>query len=847
MFFEKQNDEEYSSSFRDLRIKIPKLKRSVFNILSCIYIQQETDLKENKRQTYLFFLSSLLKLFQISSILFNPTLNIKNWSDFDLIWKISQYSRFDSICISMNRSHYCTIGSLALSHTMLIVFLILIFIQHKYKKKQKHLIWLLKKFSILLQLQGFSFICLSFNIVASAIMKNAAEEYQLNLSGLQGFLSFSSVIIFICFDISQMIFGFEFRHYFAPYNINSRASNSVCWKSKIVIIFTIILYCFLSRIYLVFYYVGIAIINFVPLVMLYKNQPFYQFRANYLRILPHLFCFENSVVVIVAIFTNSAFFCVLGIFVFTPFSFYFLFQSLKIKNKEKVQVQLEYIQDVHQFELAFRSELFKTEIEDPKEILKKFNYMFYRSSCKIPKIFLLWFTSFCFYNCDKHRLSLIKSSLFSKVPTSIEEEFHDYCFKKHIYKIVESQYFEYKLMYKYRKLDKIRIKDTKTCIALIQFLRNLRSMKENMESLEKQIMRFKCSLKKTFYKYLKICSKYNSSLMVLGPFYSFLQVFKLDNEKCSEIKHKIDFVHTNIKLVGHKLESNYDINPILIVSAYKLNFGQILFANKPFRDLVNKSIENIEHKQINTFFPESFTFFSVDSLKKFKEKISNTTKYLKQNLVLKISESTIVEVSLSVVLMSYSRAFYIFSFEQLNLNRDVVVITKQGLIEASTKGINSLIPTNSSMKNRNISEILPISLSSFKTSASKEINLQHPPFIIQYHKASVTKSKIRFLYIYSSNHSKKNAGAELGDLITSKKYRKSIMFERKELASVKLMFSPMFMNEDLPSKTEKKEENTYLVQSNSFSNHTKLKKFHQNSVRFLKCFHWLIVFSVLVT
>jgi uncharacterized protein YcbK (DUF882 family) len=331
--------------------------------------------------------------------------------------------------------------------------------------------------------------------------------------------------------------------------------------------------------------------------------------------------------------------------------------------------------------------------------------------------------------------------------------------------------------------------------------------------------------------------------MVLNPFCSYLQLFKLDNEKCLQVRHRIDFVETNIKLVGHKLESSYDINPVLIVSASKLDFGQILFVNKPFCDLAGKSSEFVLNKAIFSFFPQSFSMFSVEALKRFKEKVSQSTKYLKQNLVMKISEDCLLEVSLNVTLMSYAKAFYLISLEKLDLNREVLVFNKDKIVEASSSGLNRIFPDILTLNGRKVEDFLPVTLSLLKNRENHEIFLQHPPFIIQYSKLNINNCKIRMLFFYSDYQMKTRS--DLGDLLSSKKYRKSMMLDKKEVSSIKFLFNPVFISEHVSQKSSKKEEQISLIESTTTPHRKKLQRFQQNSLKYLKFFHWLVVFSVI--
>lgn len=830
------SDQDYNNSIKDLIVKLPKLKSSFYRIQILLYNTSESYLKESRPRTILFFLSSIMCTLQLASILLNSNVGIQNWSDYSMIWVLFQYSRIDYVCSLAFDVETCSgiIINLSLFAGISFIFL---FIYYYYKKKTiRVFLYYLKVFIILNELQGVAF------IYCSVINMNESQQNSA-FSQLLRPLSFISFTILIIFGYFHLTFSYEFRHFFALYSINSRASNKVFWKSKFILLLSIILLSILINVYFEGIVIICMILNTYLVHLLSKFLPFYQLRANYLSISPHLFISCGSFVLLISKTIKDAFFSVLGIFLFTPFIFALIFSRIKFNFNNSKPPPIELIQNVHQFELLYRKDLITTDAEKLKGTIKNFNFIFYKSKCEISKSFLLWFTSFCFYNCGYHKVALIKSSLFLKVLPSIEEDFYEFLLREKVFKVAENENWEYKLIRKFRKIEILNDLEKKALSDYINFQNETTSSFSNLGKIEKKMADFIFALNKVLRKYTILATRFSNSILILSSFLNLLEIFKVDIEKIKELQNKVEGVKNTFKLMNTRSDNITDSNPILIVSATRQDYGRILFVSTAFESFTQQPREKFLNRLVQCLFPDSLTLFNLNSMKKFKEHVEEDTIFFNDQTYLKINDENLIEVDLNVTLMSYSKGFFLFYFNKLYIEREVALISKNGIIEGYSKGIKSILGNDSSLVGRFISEFLPIDIKVWAKQKSMEINLQYPPILIQYNKFKVNQSTLRVVYLYRNQDNKIKAHLEISEIITSKKYRKSVMFLQKDSAS-KLIFVPKFAEE---SKEELENDSFVELSQKSVPVKKKVINLKKSSTKSMKIFHLLTVFSVIFT
>ena len=842
---------QWKNNIQDLIVKLPKLKVSLYKTLSLLYSPPDFYLKEIKAKTFLFFLSNFLTTLQLASILFKPEIKLSGWSNFSVIWKTIQYSRYDVVCQIVLETQVCSNTFLYFTVLAGVLFVVVLVFQYFYKKTIRLFFLYLKIFIVVTQLQGISFIYSSIRIFSNS---NLNGEIDVSMR----ILSFLAFIILMAFEYFLLTFGYEFRHFFSHYNINSRASNIVMWKSKFVLLTTIIVLDLGSDAYFEVAEVTCFIINTIIVYLIAKNYPFYQLRANYLVIIPHLMMSSGSMSLIIAKIINNVFICVLGVSLLTPILFLLIIDRMAFHLNNLKSCGIRDIQDVHQFELNFRNLLKKKLILDNEEnfdpqeylchieMIKHFNYIFYKSKCQIRKIFLLWFTSFCFYNCQLHKVALIKSSLFLKVFPSLEEDFHEYHLKKKMYSIVENEYQKYKVLIKYRKLENLKKIEKSMILEFLDFQNSLLGSDTSINLLEKKMRNFKRYFKTTLKKYTILLTRFPNSLMVLNSFLTLLELFKTDLNKSTELNSKVEALKNTIKFVNSRQDNNTDNSPILLVSALKHDIGRVIFVNQAFSDLIKQPAENILNTYVQSLFPDSINLFSLDVMKKFKEKVVENAKYLNCITYLKLSDWELVEVNLEIVLMSYSKGFFLFSFTQLHLERDVVLINMYGVILGLTPRINKLLGNEENKVGKFISEFLPVSVNTLIEQQGHEICLQNPPLLIQYTQLNVNNCCVRVIYFYKNHLNQVQAKSELSEVFSSIKFRKSFLVFQKDSVP-----NPFFVQKfgQVSEKESKSEESDSLNIEKSKSQRNKKMKIElilqKSSIKIIKLFHLVVVLSVM--
>ena len=842
---------QWKNSIQDLIVKFPKLKVSFYKTLSLLYKPRDFYMKEIKAKTFLFFLSHFMVTLQLASIIFKLEVKLLGWSNFSDLWKSFQYSRFDIVCQTLLETQVCSNIVVYYSISAGTFFSIALIFQHFGKRTLKFVLLYTKIFIIVMQLQGLTFIDSSIGILSDSKLNGEIGESM-------RILSFLAFIIFMLFEYFQLTFGYEYRHFFSHYSINSRASNKVIWKSKLVLLTTVVILRLASHAYFEVAEVVCFIINTIIVYLIAKKYPYYQLRANYLAIAPHLLISSASLSLIIAEMIKNAFVCVLSISLFTPALFLLIIGRMKFKLENFKPCGIRDVQDVHQFELNYRHLLLSKHIIDNEEntetdenfrhieMIKHFNFIFYKSRCQIHKIFLLWFTSFCFYNCQLHKVALIKSSLFLKVFPGFEEDFHEYFLRKVMYSAVENEFREYKMIFKYRKIENLKRIERSMILEFLDFQNSLLSSDTSIYKLERKMSNFMCFFKKTLGKYTLLSNIFPNSIVVLNSFLTLLELFKVDLDKENNLSKRVEGVKNSAKFVNSKPDIITDNSSIILVSALKNDYGRVIFVSKAFSTLIKQPAENILNTYVQSLFPDSINLFSLDSMKKFKEGIIESVNYLNCNTLLKLSDWELVEVNLDIMLMSYSKGFFLFSFTQLHLKRDVALISEYGTILGITPGIKNFFGTEENKIGMFISDLLPVSLNTLIEQQGNEISLQYPPLLIQYSQENINNCCIRVIYLYKNEVNKVQANQELSEILTSKKYRQSIMIYQKDSAS-KLFFRPRISEDS--EKESINEENDSLNQKEEIPSKNKKKKMElilqKSSVRVIKLFHLVVVLSVM--
>lgn len=103
---------EAESSLLKLQMKIPKWKKIAFNLLRSLYMNRSP---ENFSLFYaiLFYAQNLVVLIQVASIIWTRDTPIQGWKNYEQIWTIIEYSRFDALCVETGLIQSCIYATFA--------------------------------------------------------------------------------------------------------------------------------------------------------------------------------------------------------------------------------------------------------------------------------------------------------------------------------------------------------------------------------------------------------------------------------------------------------------------------------------------------------------------------------------------------------------------------------------------------------------------------------------------------------------------------------------------------------------------------------------------------------------
>ena len=348
-------------------------------------------------------------------------------------------------------------------------------------------------------------------------------------------------------------------------------------------------------------------------------------------------------------------------------------------------------------------------------------------------------------------------------------------------------------------------------------------------------------------KYSKINMKFQDFAMLSEFFTSFLISFFGDYENVVSLDIKNFEVVKFIKRKKSTFTSCYkEDNPMCLVSASGGNFGEIVFSNDKLQNLLEISEESIQFQQISEFFPVNFTFFSNTELMDFKETTISSTSYIKESMMIIDCKGYLIEVLIHANLVSFNKDYYLFIIEPLELSRDIVLITKEGLILHYSEGLSRLIDIKE-IQGKNISEILSLDFSSLKTMKNMKIMIKSRSFLISYKKLKIRNASLHMVHIIDYEDSFENVPINHEKIIFANK-DKSVSF----IIDERLNSTAMNNDNDLVPLDEEKTEqdkkiNIVSSTNNSSSNFLsmKLKSYSSQSIRAIRYFLLILLISVI--
>ncbi|OMJ66346.1 hypothetical protein SteCoe_36827 [Stentor coeruleus] len=776
-------EEEHQNSLQKLESKLPKWKKIFFSLLNSLYHRH---LQENisSLHSMLYYLQNFIALIQIASIIWTYDFPIQGWNDYRNLWKVLMYSRLDAICVESSFIQNCIYGTYSF-YLALLFMLFLLFILKVFKKPiPEKLTFFTKKLLVLASVGNNSFFLLLMMILKYSWQKTTINEYTKTVSLDQGIFGILMsilliiILIFICY--CNITFNYDTKHINAHKSYYGKSTSKITKVSILVNYSTITFYCFISSSYYILYRGILIIIHSISAGMYCYYLPFYNIKANFIHSVFHVFVVISCFLSIIGYYINSTVFCILGLLLLFPISIALWFFVMNYRVN-KIRILEKYAKEnVKSFELVMRDRLLNPKIEVIDNTLKLLNNYQNKSIDHVPKMFTVWFASFCFYVCMNEKLAIVKLNTDSKAESSLEEDFQEYLLKREITKSI-SKSEEYQLLSKISQFEKLKKLDKKTLISVFTFLRNIVLKDPIQSNLEDLIKKFKNNLKKIMKLNTKLTIRFQDSIMFLEFYANFVDFILGDKEKAFSLNSRKNNLKKYQEFKDGKQNQIFsEENPLILTK----NTGKIIYTNTHIEKLFKSSSVYFSEQHIQSIFPKSLQYFSHKQLKSFENKTLDSIKYLDANIGIIDSKGYWIEASISVLLVSLSYPIYMFICRPLNLQRQSVILDKNGIILERTEEFDSYNEDGLDVRGFNIEHVLKINFKDLRRNKNIEIVLKSDIIFVMYNKIKVFDSKIRVVSLYKTEESvienEKNSNVKFVSCVKNKeKERKIYLLESK--------------------------------------------------------------------
>jgi hypothetical protein len=319
-----------------------KPKKILFEFLQKAYKLKGKEFNPNKYAITFFCLLAFLQTLELLSFLISLEVKIFDWLNFRTLWRVILYSRIDFICASIDQTANCLIVGFSFYFFLLVATFFALLCYRCAPSRAKKLIFLLKQLLLVKKIIDIPFMSLFCLTLKYSWQHGLANEYEHSISldyGWYGIVfSLLCLLIIALYQYLDSVFNYDTRHAIARFSPQSRANgNASLWKCAVIGL-TVLMYCFLSQISLVIYWLIAAIIHTSMLMVFWLHLPYYSFIFNAIVSLKYLVVSVFSLVLLVGYAENSAGFCALGLIILCPVCAVIWFWAL-IYRKQRIRVK----------------------------------------------------------------------------------------------------------------------------------------------------------------------------------------------------------------------------------------------------------------------------------------------------------------------------------------------------------------------------------------------------------------------------------------------------------------------------------------------------------------------------
>lgn len=832
-----------------LRKNYSKWTKSLFLLASEIYKKPSNQEATKKYKKWALFLAQAFSMLQLGAVIWTSDTQIKNWQNFYTLWRAIEYTRLDPICEELFLSQKCVIFSYAIIVSSLFIGIFLLLLRVYLKKSISKIQILLAKLLfvckvIFIPLLVIVSLSLKYSWDNTKIPQNS-EIASMDLGKIGICLSVISIAILLILTYSRIVFDYDCRHSHSNSNFYCKSTTKPDKISFFFNTITVIFFVFIGESNYYPYRIFIFFIHLIPAAMYFSFLPYYNFPVNFAKSAKHVFASSSSLIMIIGKAYESSFFCILGFLLINPLLLIVWYFALQYAKQKSRKLKNHKISSAFDFELIQRDSFIYSESSSMLMNLDKFSKIFNSLDNFSQHLVTFWESSYCFYQCEKHTLALLVLNK-NKYPANLELDYQEFLLLSDFYTVNNQISEEYKLITRTIKYEKAKTLDKTVCLQALGFWEALVSDKTSLKTLEDLGNELKKSLT-TLQNYYQNCyTKFQDSVIFLDLYSTFVYSFYGDIDRSVQLNTRKENILKYTKQKDQKSLLYYsEENPLLIISACDENIGKLMYVNTACENMFQISEVIVFNIYIQDLFPQSLNVFSSSMLKEFRSQIFDTTVYIDSILPTIDSKGFLVEAMVSISLLALRQPFYMCIFKPLLINREVIIISKIGVVEGCSEGAGKILGIEGDLKNKHIEMLIMISFANIKKFREKEFKIPFNEAMLTYKKIKIKNVVLRLLHLYKNETSFKEISSE--HYISKADFKVSFAVSSEHAITKNVMSDPgSLLNYEETALIKKKietKDNTQSSSSSSLPLH-KIKGFSNQGQKAIKVLAYIVFISV---
>ena len=829
---------------------------------------------QNPRTRTKLTISAVLKALQLVSFLWHWSMDISDWEDLRIFWKVLGYPRFDLFLMEIGAKNfmlYIATGFIWLTPSFLVLLGFFATRKKTESKGFKYLVSALVMFT-------YEVAYLPFGAYLAILLRHflfggTLTQYfdQIPETGIYKLpLIVVNLTVLLAFKYVYIVCTTEKNHFKTdnPYCISSTAFFE---RTELLKVVFVAFYAFSSP--GLVYYIVFVCVSLLAWLQFVVYTPFYQKLTAKLVSGVYLYVGFLSFIFLTATLSDNSYSVILIAILITPLVLYM--QNSVVEKR----YQLFYFEPLGQlvsqdnllkFELQLRPYMKKELTQDPKEVVRVLSNCLMHSSLKKQKMLPLWSTYYIYYSAENLKLAKLKFTQCLGCHSNFSDDFEEFKCKK-LFK--GSNYQEskgYKLVKSFILSEKILKKDKKFCLMLVSYWREFMASKPTLEKLEKMTKKLSRNLKKLLEMNYKMITKHPENSTSTRNFEEFAGYFIFEPKQQSTILSRCQLTRNFTEKAYENFKLNSPTNAILLLSGEPSSTGEITYANQIASELLKQPISNLIGSNIDNFIPPPFNIGHSKKMNLFLKKTLDAKFSVPENFIFMLKPTEIMQVKVKIKLLAFhSHPFFLVSFKKDETKSEIAIISDTGVITCHSLEFGSkLTPIGMGVIGTHINDYIPdLDLSTaepFVPFQPEYLDLLIVPLDIK-----VQNSILKALLLvddqeeinnwkteeigdhspskgYLSNHFKLSPGQnDHKNSVTFSEFAGSISYEELEKTHTQKLSSEHHESEPRTNFIEPSVPESSSASSQCLSQSKEGKKIIQKGFKSIRFYRWTVIISIL--